>query len=162
MPTAIRPVLCPFLALAVLAATADVQAQERRFAAQIVLPQRHAFAPDRARPIEVTAVEADVAINGALATTTLTVKLRNPEPVRVEAAIILPVPRGAIVRGFAFAGAGAEPKLEILPRDEARSTYEAIVARVRDPALLEFAELGLLRSSVFPVEARGSQAVRLT
>jgi Ca-activated chloride channel family protein len=36
------------------------------------------------------------------------------------------------------------------------------VAQARDPALLEFAGFNLVRSSVFPVEPGGTQAVRLT
>ena len=44
----------------------------------------------------------------------------------------------------------------------ARETYDRIVAQARDPALLEFAGFNLVRSSVFPVEPGGDQAVRLT
>ena len=43
-----------------------------------------------------------------------------------------------------------------------RQTYDRIVAQARDPALLEFAGFNLVRSSVFPVEPGGTQAVRLT
>ena len=67
-----------------------------------------------------------------------------------------------MVRGFTFQGTGAEPSARLLPRDEARETYERIVAQARDPALLEFAGFNLVRSSVFPVEPGGTQAVRLT
>src|SRR5262249_61000711 len=54
------------------------------------------------------------------------------------------------------------PTPRLLPRDEARQTYDRIVAQARDPALLEFAGFNLVRSSVFPVEPGGTQAVRLT
>jgi Ca-activated chloride channel family protein len=37
-----------------------------------------------------------------------------------------------------------------------------LVARIRDPALVEFVGYNLIRSSVFPVEPRGKQKVRLT
>ena len=74
----------------------------------------------------------------------------------------MPVPDGAVVRGFAFQGRGAEPSARLLPRDEGRETYDRIVAQARDPALLEFAGFNLVRSSVFPVEPGGTQAVRLT
>ena len=36
------------------------------------------------------------------------------------------------------------------------------MAKIRDPALLEFIGYNLIRSSVFPVEANGTQKVRLT
>ena len=67
-----------------------------------------------------------------------------------------------MVRGFSFQGPGAEPSARLLPRDEGRETYDRIVAQARDPALLEFAGFNLVRSSVFPVEPGGTQAVRLT
>src|SRR5439155_10718314 len=79
-----------------------------------------------------------------------------------EAELLVPVPDGAVVRGFSFQGAGAEPSARLLPRDEGRETYDRIVAQARDPALLEFAGFNLVRSSVFPVEPGGTQAVRLT
>ena len=76
--------------------------------------------------------------------------------------MILPVPEAAVVRGFDFQGAGAEPSALLLPKREARRIYDEIVARSRDPALLEFIGFNLIRSSVFPVEAHGTQKVRLS
>jgi Ca-activated chloride channel family protein len=72
------------------------------------------------------------------------------------------VPDGAAVRGFTFQGAGKEPTAEVLPKNDAKATYEAIVAKIRDPALLEFVGYNLIRTSVFPVEPHGTQKVRLT
>ncbi len=57
------------------------------------------------------------------------------------------------MRGFTFQGPGPEPSARILARAEARSLYEAIVSRSRDPAILEFMGYSLVRTSVFPVEA---------
>ncbi len=95
------------------------------------------------------------------ATTTMDLALSNPSDRRQEAQLLVPVPEGAVVRGFTFQGAAAEARAEILPKDEARRIYDSIVAQTRDPALLEFVGLNLVRSSVFPVEARGTQQVRL-
>jgi len=50
----------------------------------------------------------------------------------------------------------------VLPRDEARRVYDEIVSRAKDPGLLEFVGSDLVRSSVFPVPANGTQCVRLT
>ncbi len=44
----------------------------------------------------------------------------------------------------------------------ALGTYKSIVARMKDPAILEFAGYNLIRSSIFPIEAHGTQKVRLT
>jgi hypothetical protein len=51
---------------------------------------------------------------------------------------------------------------KLLPLDEASRTYHGMFAKLRDPVLLEFAGYNLIRSSVFPVEARGKQKVRVT
>jgi Ca-activated chloride channel family protein len=80
----------------------------------------------------------------------------------VEAELVVPVPDGATVRGFTFQGSAAEPTAALLPKDEARRTYDGIVAKMRDPALLEFIGYNLIKSSVFPLEPRGTQKVRLT
>ncbi|MGE3780973.1 MAG: VIT domain-containing protein, partial [Pirellulaceae bacterium] len=105
---------------------------------------------------------AGVVIVDQVATTTLDIDLRNRTGSRLEAELVVPVPSDAVVRGFDFQGRAEEPTAELLPREEARRAYDAIVAQTRDPALLEFIGYNLIRSSVFPVEARGTQRVRLT
>jgi Ca-activated chloride channel family protein len=107
-------------------------------------------------------VRAGAVIRDQVATTIVEVALRNPDPNRQEAELLVPVPSGAIVRGFSYDGPGREPTARLLSADEARRTYDGLVAQARDPALLEFAGSGLVRSSVFPVEGKGTQRVRLT
>lgn len=136
-----------------------------RGAAQVVIPQRrafHTFNVSAPQPIRITKVRARVQILEQAATTTLEVSLENPAPRRAEAMLLLPVPDGAAVHSFLFEGASAEPTAQLLPKDEARRIYADIVRRLRDPALLEFAGYNLIRSSVFPVPAHGTQRVRLT
>ena len=74
----------------------------------------------------------------------------------------MPLPEGASVRGFAFSGTASEPTAELLPKDAAMTTYKAIVATMKDPAILEFAGYNLIRSSLFPIEPYGTQKIRLT
>jgi Ca-activated chloride channel family protein len=112
--------------------------------------------------VEVTGVTAGVVILEQVATTTLDISLRNTTGSRQEAELVVPVPEGSAVRGFAFHGAAKEPTAEVLPKDDARRIYDSIVAKVRDPALLEFVGYNLIRSSVFPLEAGATQKVRLT
>ena len=145
-------------------ATAEAQTASGRWrapAANVIMPQaRSAWVP-RPSAVRVTGVKADVVIREQVATTTLDIKLHNPGNVRQEAELLVPVPDDAVVRGFDFEGSAKEPTAVILPKDEARKTYDNIVARVRDPALLEFIGYNLVRSSVFPVEANRAQTVRL-
>ncbi|MBL7223589.1 MAG: hypothetical protein ISS72_07040, partial [Candidatus Brocadiae bacterium] len=135
----------------------------RALASNIIVPQARAYSSVRREaPVEITAVKAGVVILEQAATTTMDIDLKNPGSTRQEAELIVPVPDGAVVRGFTFQGAAKEAVAQVLPKAEARKTYDAIVAKVRDPALLEFIGYNLVRSSVFPVPARGTQRVRLT
>ncbi len=111
--------------------------------------------------VQVVGAVADVQILGSAATTTVTLELHNPASRPEEAALLLPVPEGAVVSGFAFDGSG-EHAARVLPRDEARRLYDEITSRMRDPALLEFVDWRCLCTSLFPVPAGGMQRVRVT
>lgn len=131
-------------------------------AANLIIPQSRAFAMRAQRdPVQITEVVADVRIVQQVATTTLEVGLNNPASRQQEAEMLVPVPDGAVIRGFTFAGTGSEATAKLLPKLEAQAIYRSIVSTLRDPALLEFAGYNLVRSSVFPVPARGTQRVRL-
>lgn len=131
-------------------------------ATHLVVPQSRGFAltPGSAEVL-VEGVEARIAIRGRSARTELEVTVSNPGHAQAEAVLLLPVPLDAALDAFTFEGPGASSSARLLPAEEARRTYDEIVARLRDPALLEFAGQGLLRSSVFPVPAGGRQRVRV-
>lgn len=131
----------------------------------VIVPQgRHVVIMPTPRPatVSLTSVSADVKITDQVASTTLTMTLTNPGGSAQEAQLLVPVPDGASVRAFQLDSAGPEPTAKVLPRDEARRIYDAIVAKSRDPGLLEFVGYGVIRSSVFPVPAGGTQTLRLT
>lgn len=144
-----------------LAGTALAQ-EHRPWAGNIVVPQASCYPTGRQSVVLIEQVRAGVVIRGQAATTTVEIQLRNPSSGRLEAEVLMPVPDGAVVRGFSYDGSSRGPTARLLPRDEARRTYDQIVAQSRDPALLEFVGYNLVRSSVFPVESGGSQLVRLT
>ncbi len=128
----------------------------------LIVPQARAFVSSvsPAGRVEVSEVDAGVEISEQVATTTLDISLTNTSSSRQEAQVLIPVPEGAVLRGFTFQGGAAEPKAELLTKEEARRTYDAIVAKIRDPALLEFIGCNLIQSSVFPVQPRSGQKVR--
>lgn len=132
-------------------------------ASHVVMPQTRSWS---LRPgtgaIAVERVAAHVKILDRTARTTLDIRVRNASSTDSEAVLLLPIPDGSAVHSFAFEGAQAEPTAEVLARDVARRTYDQIVAKLRDPALLEFAGYQLIRTSVFPVAAGGTQRVRLS
>ena len=143
-------------------------------ASHVVLPQVRAWSlsstvDERRRDalpgsdaLRIESVHARVDVLERVATTELEVRLVNPGRRVAEGVVLLPLPPLAAVTGFDFDGASHEPTAELLPADEARRTYDDIVRRLKDPALLEFAGYDLLRSSVFPVPAGGKQRLRIT
>lgn len=129
----------------------------------IVVPQsRVIVGREIPQPVAIREVGAVVSIAEQVATTTLSIVLSNPTGSPQEAQILLPVPDGSTVRAFEMEGLPNEGQAQILSREEARRIYESIVRSMRDPGLVEFAGLNLVRTSVFPVPANGTQKVRLT
>ena len=126
------------------------------------LVMREPGAPNRPAAVEISSVRARVSILEQTAETTLEVSFRNPNNFRQEAQVLLPVPEGAVIRSFAFEGNSSVGNAELMPKEEARKLYESIIAKTRDPALLEFAGYSFVRSSVFPLEPLGAQTVRFT
>lgn len=127
-----------------------------------IVPQHSSGTAAARNGIEVTRVLVEVAVVDRVATTTMEVQLRNRTARRQEAELLLPVPDDIVPRGFEFAGQASLPSARLLPRDEAKRLYESIVAKTRDPALLEFLGENAIRSSVFPVEANQEQRIRVT
>jgi Ca-activated chloride channel family protein len=162
-----------FLALTTLTATTHSQeitgsgsSQPAVFhsrAANLIVPQSrsYSFTGSTQPQVQITAVRAEVRILEQVATTTMDVGLGNPTRQIQEAEMLIPVPEGAVVRSFTFAGSAKESTAKLLPKLEAQSIYRSIVAKLRDPALLEFAGYSLIRSSVFPIPAGGTQQVRV-
>jgi len=136
----------------------------RPVASNVIVPQSRAwaFAPEHRQAIAITDVQVRIDIVETVATTTIEMRLANKTNRRQEAELVVPVPDGAVVRGFAYDGPNGQITAKVLPRDEAKRIYESLVAKIRDPALVEFIGYNLIRSSVFPVEAHGKQKIRLT
>ncbi len=127
----------------------------------VIVPQSRVIAWDEAAAVRVTDVDVDVTIVEQVATTSMDLALENPSRRRLEAELIIPVPEGSAIRGLDFQGTAPEPTAQILPKEEAHRIYQSIVARLRDPALMEFVGYNLIRTSVFPVEPAGTQKVRV-
>ncbi len=130
----------------------------------VIIPQSRAwaFAPRHEKAVEITKVDVLIDVVEVTATTTIEIHLANRTHQRQEAELILPVPDGAVVRGFAYDGPSGRITAQVLPREEAKRIYESLVSRICDPALVEFVGYNLIQSSVFPVEANGKQTVRVT
>lgn len=112
--------------------------------------------------LQVQQIQAKIDIRGQVARTQMWITIHNPTQQQQSAELLVPVVAGSVVREFTFQGEGAEPSTELLEKAHARRTFESIVAKLRDPALLEFAGYNLVRTSVFPVMAGAEQTVVFT
>ncbi len=134
----------------------------RPFCSNLIVPQSSTIASGATGRVHLTHVDVQVKVIEQVATTTMDVHVKNPSKRQEIAEMVIPVPKGAAIRAFTFQGSAAEPTAELLSRSQAKETFEALVSKLRDPAILEFAGLNLVRTSVFPVPAEGTQTVRIT
>jgi Ca-activated chloride channel homolog len=121
-----------------------------------VPPHRHPFAP-----LEVTYHRVKVGIKDQVAHTEVDQEFFNPNPQRLEGDYIFPIPKGAQIDKFSMDIDGKMVDAELLDAAKARSIYEDIVRRLRDPALMEYAGQGLFRVRVFPIEPHSSKRIVL-
>jgi len=129
-------------------------------------------------PLAIEEHLVKVDINNGIAVTEVTQVFRNDSADPLEAVYTFPLPPGASLSGFSMWINGEEMAGEVLEKNRAREIYEEIVhpfvesaetARVnggmgpiKDPGLVEEVSYREFRVTVFPVQARGTQKVRLT
>ena len=118
-------------------------------------PVRHHF------PLSITRHRVQAEISDGLVKTRVEETFHNSFGRQLEGFYMFPLPDGASASGFTMKIGGKEVKGEILDKDKARSIYEGIVRRAKDPGLLEYVDRGLIRARVFPIPARGDVEVSL-
>jgi Ca-activated chloride channel family protein len=115
----------------------------------------------RLAPLAVRKHVVKVDIDGLVATTEVDQVFYNPNNMQLEGEYIFPLPEGASIKDFTLYINGEPVKAELLDADTARKTYEDIVRRMRDPALLEYSGRGLFRARIFPIPALGERRIVL-
>ena len=104
----------------------------------------------------------DVTIEDGFALTEVRQVVRNDSDFVAEGEFLHPIPADAAVTGLTLWIDGEPVEGELLDGDVARRTYEDIVRRTLDPALLEYAGDGLLRLRVFPIEPNDTRTVEIS
>jgi Ca-activated chloride channel family protein len=85
----------------------------------------------------------------------------NTGSVQMEVCFVFPLPYDGAIDQLTLLVDGKEVPAKLLPKDQARQTYEAIVRKNRDPALLEWVGTGMFQTSVFPVPPGAERKVTL-
>jgi len=117
--------------------------------------------PGQGWGVERVGSEVRVEVEGRVARVEVTEWFRNSGPTLAEGHYLYPLPGEASFSSFSLFAGEEELRGETLDAAEARSIYEGIVARLRDPALIELAGQGLLRARVFPIQPGETRQVIL-
>ena len=133
----------------------------------VVVNNRFPFPAPIIRPIPVRAdfriraVTIHTDIQDQAAKVRISQVFQNPSTVPAEAQVLFPAPEGAAISSLTLLADGKELTGRLLTKEEARRTYEEIVGRRRDPALLEYIGRDLYQTSVFPVPPGGESTVQI-
>jgi Ca-activated chloride channel homolog len=124
--------------------------------------------PDHRRPGQVTttplttqSLRVSAEIVDGVAVTIVHQSFINPLSRTVEGTYVFPLPDDVAVGDFEMTLNGKTLRGEVLEKIQARQTYEAIVRRARDPALLEYLNSRLYQASIFPIPAGERLDVKL-
>jgi Ca-activated chloride channel family protein len=127
-------------------------------------PPRHRRPPapmrDSCMKVEKHAVHTT--ITDGTAVTQIEQIFRNQYPHRIEGTYIFPLPDDVAISKFSMTINGQEVEGQLLDVDQARKTYEAIVASMRDPALLEYIGRKMFKASIFPIDPGQDVKIKLS
>jgi Ca-activated chloride channel homolog len=147
--------------IAVLLMLPVAQAQITDDSPVMIVPQSRTAGIPRPGGVTVTKVDATISIREQSASTTIDFHLTNSGTRSLEAKLVFPIQSHVVVKGMSFSGLKGEGVAQIMEKDDARKIYDAIVARMRDPALLEFIGHNLIQTSAFPIEPGKTEIVTL-
>ena len=113
-------------------------------------------------PLAVKHLRVDIRVKDGVATVAMDQVFRNSTDRDLEAVYVFPLPENASISDFALYINGKRTSGELLEKEKARSVYQDIVRRMKDPALLEHFGGNLFRVNVYPVPKNGDQRIELT
>jgi Ca-activated chloride channel family protein len=120
-----------------------------------------AWRPHTFAPLEVSSCKLTGKIQDQVAVTTIDQEFYNPNNARLEGTFIFPVPKGAQLDHFAMEIDGKKAEAELLAADKARTIYEDIVRRAKDPALMEYSGRDLFKVRIFPIEPNSKKRITI-
>lgn len=117
---------------------------------------------ERRQAYDLEKIGLDVVIDGQKARCTLKYGLYNPGSAPLEVDFLAPLPEGGTVTGLTLMDGRTELVGQVYGKDEAWAVYRDIVAKMKDPALLEYAGRDTFRARVFPLPAKERRTLELT
>lgn len=118
--------------------------------------------PARAEKLGVRSLDVTVRVVGRLAETRMVMTFANPHGRALAGDLLVPLPAGATVSGYALDVGGQLVDGVVVDKDEARVIFETEVRKGVDPGLVEWVGANTFRTRVFPIPARGSRTVAVS
>lgn len=112
-------------------------------------------------PLEVRYHHVNTKITEQVAVTEVDQVFYNPNNQQLEGTYLFPIPKGAKLDKFSMDINGKSVEAELLDANKARQLYEDIVRKMKDPALLEYADQDLFKVRIFPIEPRSEKRIQL-
>lgn len=94
----------------------------------------------------------DITVRDQVASVTVDQEFVNTGSGMIEVEYFFPLPPGVAIDAMTLVVDGKEYSAKLLEADKARKIYEDIVRRKKDPALLEYVNYGLFKTSAFPLQ----------
>jgi Ca-activated chloride channel family protein len=110
---------------------------------------------------EVSAIRLDGRIRDQIAEVQVSQTFHNPGSQTIESEYLFPVPDEGAIQNFVLLVDGKELPGELMDKEKARRLFEEIVRSKRDPALLEYMGVGLIKTSVFPIPPGADRTVTM-
>ncbi len=102
-----------------------------------------------------------VTIDNQIARTHVDETFFNDSAYALEGTYIFPLPDDAAISDFAMWVDGKKLEGQVLDKNQARQTYEDIVRRQRDPALLEYIGRNAFQARIFPIPPQTDKRVEI-
>ncbi|MEO6773318.1 MAG: VIT and VWA domain-containing protein [Kofleriaceae bacterium] len=113
------------------------------------------------RPLPIHEERLDIIVDGEYATTTMHQTYLNRSGGPIEGTYQLRPGTGSHVDGFAYWNGEHKIVGEVFEKQTAHRVYDSVVARRRDPGLLEESGEGQFSFKVFPIEANEAKRVEV-
>jgi len=126
-----------------------------------IWPSPPIWEPPIQQRLTIDSVHIHTAIAGGVAQTEVEQTWRNDTDRAQEGSYLFPLPEGATVSDFALYDGDRKMAGRLLDKDQAADTYEGIVRRQRDPALLRYVGRGAYEVKLYPVPPHATRRVTL-
>ena len=121
----------------------------------------HRPAPPPPARYKIKELEINARLVDQVAKVQVSQTFENTGSRQLEVAFVFPLPYDGAIDQMTLLVDGKEYPAKLLDAKEARSMYEAIVRKNKDPALLEWMGTGLFKTSVFPVPPGAKRTVTM-